>query len=168
MVRLFFIVITLTMVTPLYGQNKGRKDTRIPTINEQFKRFSIFAFKDDQYVHQETNDVWMDTFIEIKPKAQMVHLPGLGNRQTCKYEISDCEFIENEGGIQLIKIPINCTTLDGKDEKRILRIHHIMANRSSNYIFSLGYLDTKDLVMFHNYSDSELGQLLSKDLIRFE
>jgi len=167
MVRFLLIVIVITATFPLYGQKK-KKDTGIPTIKQEYQRFSIFAYTDGRYVHQETNGVWTDTFLETKPKVQLVFLPGLGNRQSCKYELSECVFLKNDQGIQLITIPIVCSTLDGTEEKRMLRIHHIMENRRSDYIYSLGYLDQKDLVLFHNYSDSDLGHLLTKDLIRFE
>ena len=167
MVRSVLILLVLISAIPLYGQKK-KNDDGIPTIKQQYQRFSIFAYSDGRYVHQETHDVWTDTFIETKPKVQLVFLPGLGNRQSCNYDISECVFLKNDDGIQLITIPINCSSLDGTEEKRVLRIHHIMENRKSDYIYSLGYLEQKDLVLFHNYSDSELGHLLSKDLIRFE
>jgi hypothetical protein len=150
-------------------RNKGDKiENEIPSIKQKYLRFSLFAFDGTSYLHRETNNVWMETFLEIRSDVSIVLLPGLGDRQSCSYRLEECSFIENEEGLQLIVLPIEC----GKDgepmDKRIMRIHLVKNNRNTDYIFSLSYMEEKDLVLFHNYSDMELGKYLTNKAIRFQ
>jgi hypothetical protein len=167
MKRFAFTYLLIFVFIPLFGQ-KDKKQSPVPQLRETYTRFSIFSFQDNRYIHQETNNVWTDTFIETKPKTNTIYLPGLGTKQACKYSIDECVFFNGDKGLELAVIPIDCDMQNGGDEKRILKIHHINDGNNSKYIYSLSYEGAKDLVLFHNYTDSELGQLLTKDLIRFE
>jgi len=174
-IRFFLVVFLFLFSLPTIAQkkkkdrNKGEKlENKIPSINQKYLRFSLFAFDGTSYLHRETNNVWMETFLEIRSDVSLVLLPGLGDRQSCSYKLPDCSFIENEEGLQLIIVPIECGKEGEPSDKRTMRIHIVKNNRKTDFIFSLSYLEEKDLVLFHNYSDIELGKFLITKYIRFE
>jgi len=171
MTRILIIGLFFLFSVQVYAQKKKKKDKnvdKVPSISQSYERFSLFAHVEDGYLHQETSNVFMETFLDIKPKESKVLLPGLGDRQSCTYSLSDCNFVEYEDDLQLIILPIECGIEGEAPDKRIMRIHLIKSSRKTEYIFSLSYLEAKDLVLFHNYSDQDLGKLLTKKSIRFE
>lgn len=165
--RILLIFALVLIVTPLFGQ-KGKKKDKVPNLHINYTRFSLFAFQDGSYVHKQTTDVWAETVLDVKSKTRTVSLPGLGTPQHCTYSDEDCEFIEGENGLMAINIPIDCTALAGETERKYLRIYYAHNGPKIDYLFSLRLEGANDLILFHNYSDQDLGKLLAKNQIRFE
>lgn len=111
--------------------------------------------------------MWTPTFLRTNPEKNEIYLPGIGNQQKCSYTPEVCTYVKYDNVTQAVFLPIECLVPGGESEKRYLRIHYIHRQFKTDYIFSLDVPGTSDKILFHNYNNQKLTDLILSRVIRF-
>ncbi len=160
------LLIIISLSLPSWAQKKNQPEG-VPVISNNYEFCSIFELKDGEYVLKKTFDVYTPTFLRTNPKDNEIFLPGIGNEQKCVYTQESSSFVTYDNVTQAVTLVIECLSPGGEAEDRILRIHYIRKKRKIEYIFSLDVPGASDKILYHNFDDHKLAELIISRVIRF-